>query len=454
MSGMLLGVDLGSTTFKAVACDLSGREVSLASTRTPWARRRGAVTMSARGAESAIATAISDCLARTPRGPILSVGITGMAESGFLVDPSGRIHNEAYAWSEPHGEAEATQMTRSMGADAFSTRTGLPLSPRCSAIKSRWMTTRSSQAPSSLSWESLPEWFARVLTGQRVSELSLAARTGLLDIHQCAWDPDLITWAGLDLHAMPTPMPAGTLAGRASGGHPRLSDAQVTVAGHDHLCAAVGVGAINSTDALDSLGTGEAVMRTTKHALDRTETLRVVQAGLTIGIHVLPTARVLMAGLGMGRRLQRVLQALDVPSEDRAVLDAAALRSSPAPVTAWLESILYDDAQLPDLVIGNDENEAAVWRTALLMSAHACRNALDKLEAFVGGHHRLLASGGWYRSRPVTALRQEILGTLEVPPVKEATGRGAALIAGLTANLYSSFEHLPQPPARGERSHA
>ena len=52
---------------------------------------------------------------------------------------------------------------------------------------------------------------------------------------------------------------AGTAAGRGDGAAlPGHRGAVLTVAGHDHLVAGVGVGAIAPGDVLDSCGTAEA----------------------------------------------------------------------------------------------------------------------------------------------------------------------------------------------------
>lgn len=44
-------------------------------------------------------------------------------------------------------------------------------------------------------------------------------------------------------------------------GSTNLAGAAIVVAGHDHVCASVGVGAIGDDGLVDSMGTGEALVR-------------------------------------------------------------------------------------------------------------------------------------------------------------------------------------------------
>ena len=101
------------------------------------------------------------------------------------------------------------------------------------------------------------------LGGRQVSELSLSSRTGLLDLDARAPYADALAWAGLpdDLlrrarrrrHRRPGAATASPLPG--------TEGAVLTVAGHDHLVAGVGVGVIAPGDVLDSCGTAEALVR-------------------------------------------------------------------------------------------------------------------------------------------------------------------------------------------------
>ena len=101
------------------------------------------------------------------------------------------------------------------------------------------------------------------LGGRQVSELSLSSRTGLLDLEPAgAVRRRARVGRTCPTTSSPSVVLAGTDAGRSDGAAlPGTDGAVLTVAGHDHLVAGVGVGVIAPGDVLDSCGTAEALVR-------------------------------------------------------------------------------------------------------------------------------------------------------------------------------------------------
>ena len=100
----------------------------------------------------------------------------------------------------------------------------------------------------------------------------------------------------------------------------------LTVAGHDHPVAAIGVGAVGADELFNSSGTADVLARSIPGTLDETERQPVVSAGWSVGRHVLPDTSLLLAGVSGGLLLRRVLAALGAESEPaRAALDHASL---------------------------------------------------------------------------------------------------------------------------------
>src|SRR6201999_3182873 len=95
---------------------------------------------------------------------------------------------------------------------------------------------------------------------------------------------------------------------------PRPRDAVLTVAGHDHLVAGVGVGVVAPGDVLDSCGTAEALVRVAP-PLDAAARRRSVEGGVTVGWHVAPGRQALLAGLWSGLALREVLDRLGADRE-------------------------------------------------------------------------------------------------------------------------------------------
>jgi hypothetical protein len=118
------------------------------------------------------------------------------------------------------------------------------------------------------------------------ASLPLSSRTGLLDLDPVAPYADALAWADLPADVLAELVVAGTEAGRSDGvALPGSQGAVLTVAGHDHLVAGVGVGVIAPGDVLDSCGTAEALVRVAPPQ-DAAARRRSAQAGVTVGWHV------------------------------------------------------------------------------------------------------------------------------------------------------------------------
>ena len=92
----------------------------------------------------------------------------------------------------------------------------------------------------------------------------------------------------------------------ANGAVERLDGAALTVAGHDHLAAAVGSGATNESQVMDSCGTAEALVRAIPADAARDPAQGLPQ-GIATGWHVLPDRYCLLAGLPLGIDLTPLL---------------------------------------------------------------------------------------------------------------------------------------------------
>src|ERR1700760_4092724 len=84
--------------------------------------------------------------------------------------------------------------------------------------------------------------------------------------------------------------PAGCPAGlvRHDGVVSCAAGAVLTVAGHDHPVAAVGVGAVGADELFNSSGTADVLARSIPGTLPEAERQQVVTAGWSLGRHVLP----------------------------------------------------------------------------------------------------------------------------------------------------------------------
>jgi sugar (pentulose or hexulose) kinase len=450
---LLVGIDVGTTSCKAAVVRAGdGVEAAHGAVPTPWTVvPSGAELAPARLFDAALA-ATAKALTVAPDGPVLGVGVTSMAETGVLLDRHGRPVAPAIAWHDARGQAEAARLAADLGRERFSARTGLPVRPLFSIAKYAWLRANRPEVAGAVRWLGVAEWVLHGLGGQQVAELSLASRTGLLDLQRRAWWEEARAWAGAPPGLLAELVQAGSPAGRADGAHlPRLAGATLTVAGHDHLSASVGAGATRPGYLFDSCGTAEALIRAVPPPVAPEDVRRLVAGNVTVGWHVLPGQHALLGASRAGLGLRRFLDLLGVDEEGRGELDRAAAAVPPGSGGLAVRDVFGETAVLKG--IGANPAPALVWRAALEAVAERAAELRRHIESVAGPSRRLVLAGGWARSPAARSVKRAVLGAFDWPPVTEAGARGAALLAGIAAGRFAGIGDLPETTDVGrERS--
>ena len=437
-SDVFIGLDLGTTTSKALVRTGDHRDIGIVEAPTPWHRHSDGRTETSADvlldlAMRLIAQAIS--VAESTVGPVRARGIAvaGLAESGVLLDPAGRPAAPVLAWFDRRGHQQVERLaTADPGfSQLFAAKTGLPWDCQASIAKLMWLADNGWAIGPGARWLSVPEWIVHQLGGDQVREPSLASRTGLID--QNTGDPwlDGFTAAGLPVGLLPPALAAGHCAGRLRHDLAPAGSAQaaVTVAGHDHPVAALGGGAVGPDELFNSSGTADVVARSIPGRLDDQQRRAVVTSGWSAGSHILPDTTLILAGVRGGLLLRRVLTSLGADSPDaRAVLDQASLAVDTLPPGLEVSGA---GPTGNDVVIrlGDDATPAAIWAAATRYTAAEIRTLLANIERVVGPHRRGVASGGWTRMSSVRAAKASAIDHLSFSPVTQPGVTGAALLA-------------------------
>ncbi|MCW2882506.1 MAG: xylulose kinase [Sphaerisporangium sp.] len=442
MDPLIVGLDVGTTTSKAVVFTTEGRAVGEGKAVTPWVVTPRGTQMDAGDLLGSAREALRQALAVAPDGPVLAVGVTSMGESGVLLNAHGVPLAPVIAWHDTRDGAEVRDLTTALGEDRFAGHTGLPLRGQWSLTKHRWLLAHHPQTKEAVRRLNIAEWVVRGLGGEESAEQSLASRTGWLELATRRWWSEALEWSGADRSLMPDLVTAGTPLGRVSDevGIPRLTGAVLTVAGHDHQAATVGAEAAGPGDELDSCGTAEALVRTVPAGLvDTLAVATLAKGGITTGWHVLADHWCLLGGTQGGLALQSILGLLGRTSNDLAELDREALARNSRTVT--VAGVETDELHVSGIT--NGVSPADLWRAALEAVAAQAEQVHSAMSAVVGSHQALVVTGGWSRSQALLEVKRRVLGPLRNPAVSEAGARGAALLAGMAAGVYAGREQFP-----------
>jgi sugar (pentulose or hexulose) kinase len=448
---VVVGLDIGTTSSKALVRDLRGNQLSLVEARTPWK------TVAEVRTETTAATLLDLAVgllrqsldeAEQDVGPVqvLGVGVAGLGESGVLLDAAGLPSAPVIAWFDQRGAEQVTRLDSRAAqfTAAFARKTGLPWDCQASIAKLLWLQDNGFAVTAAHRWASVPEWIVHQLGGDLVREPSLASRTGLIDQGTGEVWHDGATAAGLPVTLLPPAMAGGATAGflRHADLPAAAQGAALTVAGHDHPVAAIGVGAVGPDELFNSTGTADVVARSLPGVLDDDHREALVRAGLSAGAHVLPDTTLLLGGVRGGLLLRRLLGALGATgAAERDKLDGAALAVGvlPAGLVVSGAGPTGDDVVLR---MRDDVTPAAVWAAATRYTAGETRTLLATIEGVVGPHRRAVASGGWTRMHSVRAAKLSAIEHLTFSPLREPGVVGAAYLAQQAAGVSSLLDAI------------
>ena len=439
--GLLLGLDVGTTRTKAVIIDGAGAEQASASTPTPFAASAAGVDMAVADLDRAVRVVVA---ALGPAGEqVAAVGVAGMAESGAPLR-AGRPVGPIIAWHDGRGEATMASLERRFGSD-LARWTGRRIRTVSSVAKLGWLIDHGVPAPDR--WLGVPELVLSLLTAAEATEHSLAARTGAYHVTERRFLPEVAAHVlgRSDDDAdgfFPPVRAAGTAMGfvseEAAARYGIPAGSPVTIAGHDHLAAAAGLGA-RPDDLLNSVGTAETLIRRLGHAPDVGRALE-----LDLAVTVWPGG-VAWGVLASAVRSGLVIDALTAHlGLEPGALDALTGTGAGAAVPAALTGESVALGQGIEVPAGPP---AEMWTATLRALAGRTKAAADRVAALAGPHRRVVVFGGGSRSPAWLRAKQVELGMpVACVPVAEATARGAALAAGVAVDWWPTPGAGPPAP--------
>ena len=430
-----VGLDCGSTYIKGVLVDPDGAEVTSARRPTPWeSLPHGRAEM----APGDLFRVVGDVLAElgTHGAHVAGIGVSGMAEAGVLVDGQDRVEDPVVAWFDPRGGDDLDEMPAEL-REQFSGRTGLPLGALATFTKLWHRSRHEGLVLDGRQWLNVPEAVAWSLGGDRRAEVSLAARTGLLDQDTVQVWPSAAQALGVDPTFLPPITPAGSAWGLASREVPAsMAGAVITVAGHDHLVSSTASGVLDLDTLYDSIGTAEALVRVLDGVLDAAARTRLATHGVNVVRHMLPGRGTLLAGTRAGLLMRRALQLVGVNDEaGRTALDRQVMllpERREAPVTAWgagnADGVLHLRADSDGL------SPALLFDATLRHGSEVLAEVLAVMDAENTPATRTVLAGGWTRMESVRRARRAVLPNPRFSDRDEDTAYGAALVAAFAAD--------------------
>jgi glycerol kinase len=274
MSGYVLSIDQGTTGSTVVVLD--DRIQVLAKVNQEFEQfypRPGWVEHAPDAIWESVVSATSEALrqAGIPATQIAGIGITNQRETTLVWDrKSGQPIHNAIVWQDRR-TADLCEAMKGDGLEPiFQQRTGLVLDPYFSGTKIRWLLdnvdgARDAAGAGALAFGTVDSYLVWRLTGGavHVTDPSNASRTLLYNLHQMAWDDELLAALKVPRELLPEVRASSEVYG-ATRGVPGLPDG-IPVAGiaGDQQAALFGQACFAPGDAKCTYGTGAFLLMNT-----------------------------------------------------------------------------------------------------------------------------------------------------------------------------------------------
>src|SRR5262249_14874196 len=178
----------------------------------------------------------------------------------------------------------------------------------------RFLLDHEPEARRGARWLGVAEWVAHQLGASQAADLSLASRSGFLDLAARAWWDGALRFAGAPDGLLPELAMPGTALGRVPDDHPlaAMRGAAICTAGLDHSAGAAGAGALADGLVFDSCGTAPGpVPAAAPWSPERVG--EAVALGLEVNWHVVPGRQAVLGAQLLGLELQRAAETLGSP---------------------------------------------------------------------------------------------------------------------------------------------
>ena len=473
---MFLGIDIGTSSVKAVLADAGGSDgggvgagtVSGSASR-PCTVSRLHPQWSEQEPEDWVAAAIAAVDELAERQPaalaaVLGIGFSGQMHGAVLLGRDNQVLRPAILWNDGRSHRQCATLEETL--PTLRTISGNIAMPGFTAPKLLWVAEEEPEVFAALAKVLLPKAYVRWrFTGAMVEEMSDASGTLWLDVARRGWSDELLAATRMTRAHMPELAEGSDAVARLSPDLARrwgMREPPVVAGGAgDCAASAVGLGAITPGDGFLSLGTSGVLWRTTDRFLPNPA------MAVHAFCHALPGVWHQMGVmLSSAASLAWAASTLDAPeAELLAPLGDAVDGPSPVAFLPYLsgERTPHNDATIRGLFAGlsAETGRDALVQAVLEGVAFAARDNLVALGEGAGAPTSLDLAGGGSRSRLWARICADVLGVTihRIEDGEVGAALGAAHLGRMAATGESPvavcrkprrLESFTPDPARAE----
>jgi glycerol kinase len=458
----ILALDQGTSSSRSIVFDARGRIVAMAQRefrqiypQPGWVEHDPKEIWATQLATAQEALAKAGLKA----AQIASIGITNQRETTLLWDrrTGAPIHN-AIVWQDRRAEPTCAALRERGLEPMFRARTGLIVDAYFSGTKLQWMLdhvpgARAAAQRGELAFGTVDSWLMWQLTGGEVhaTDVSNASRTLLLNVHDNAWDDELLALLDVPREVLPAVHPSSHVFGHTEA---KWLGASIPIGGvaGDQQSALFGQACFKAGLAKNTYGTGcFMLMHTGAQFQTSTNGLITTSAAQPTATPEFALEGSVFIGGAVVQWLRDGLRAIqgsgEVQSLAESVPDAGGVMFVPA-FTGLGAPYWKPDARGAIVGLSRGTTVAHIARAALesiAFQSAALLAAMSRDAVAAGGAPvaELRVDGGACVNDLLMQFQADLLGIPVVrPQVIETTALGAAYLAGLSCGLYRNLDEL------------
>ncbi|WP_185860875.1 glycerol kinase GlpK [Blattabacterium cuenoti] len=458
MKKYVLSLDQGTTSSRAIIFDKIGNIISVAQREfTQIYPHPGWVEHNAEEIWSTQASVALEAIlkANLEGENIVSIGITNQRETTVVWDKkTGEPIFNAIVWQDRRTFKYCDHLKKEGLTEMIRKKTGLIIDPYFSATKIKWILenipgAKKKAHSGSLAFGTIDSWLIWNLTGKEihVTDVTNASRTMLFNIHTLSWDQELIDLFNIPVTMLPEVKSSSDIFGYTTG---HILSQKIPISGiaGDQQAALFGQMCTKIGMVKNTYGTGCFMLMNvgnypvfSKNNLITTVAWKIknkVQYALEGSVFIAgAVVQWLRDGLGL------------LLSSDEAETLASSVDNTEGlymvPAFSGLGAPYWDQKARGTIVgITRGTSSAHLVRAALESIAFQNMDVLKAMEADSGiSIKELRVDGGATVNKLLMQFQSDILNVKVVKSkISELTAAGAAYLAGLAVNYWSSLEDI------------
>jgi glycerol kinase len=463
MAQVIMALDQGTTSSRAILFDHAGRIVGVAQEEFPqiypqpgWVEHDPEAIW--RTQLSTARQALQQAGIKATQ--VAAIGITNQRETSVIWDrETGAPLYNAIVWQCRRTAPMCDQLRAGGWADLIREKTGLVVDAYFSGTKVAWLLDhvpglREKAERGQALFGTIDSFLIWRLSGGRlhVTDVSNASRTMLFNIHTLDWDDDILAELHIPRIMLPQVRPSSQMYGLTDAA---LLGAQVPITGAagDQQAALFGQTCFAPGQAKNTYGTGcFLLLNTGEQAVASRRGLLTTIAwqlggGSTSGTQIYALeGSVFIAGAAiqwLRDGLGIIAHAAETEALAREVADTGGVYFVPAFVGLGAP---YWDAYARGTIVGvtRGTDRRHLARAALEAICYQSRDLLEAMTADSGIRLQALrADGGAAGNNVLMQLQADLLGVpVQRPAVTETTALGAAYLAGLAVSYWSGLGEI------------